>query len=1180
MDVRNWGNKMRRTRKLLGILFCMAGLSACTEGKPEFDLLSSVLGPTLSEESNQKYVISTLTESISIAGECPPQMTKFEISPDQGFSWQEPSSAGNDLDCSDGRFFFQIENVGTYLGFTVGISESKSLLLRGQTSIGETSSSAVTVTYSTSSANPLMATIIGAPSGVSGLNVLNILIGGTGVSSYKYKLGNSGTTDCSLDFGYGAEFSTTFHITDSLSGVADGSITLCVIGSDGTQWQSLAEASAVTWTKDSTVISVVSVSTSNVDGTYVVGQSIDIQIQFTAPVAVPGNPPTLNLNSGDGISPWPKATYLGGSGTNFLTFRYTVGNGESSTLLDYVDENSLVWSGAAMVLPTPGSPSSLSYGHNIKVNGLPADLALAGGNNYDFGSVETGSIVSMTLTLENRGGVVATVITPTSLAAPFYYVGASYPGTGGTCGTSLPAQMSCTLQVRFYPTTVGSFSGSLSLSYQSGASAFLMSANLTGTGYANPLPVITRVPCFSYAYVGEAYSCGIPDKSGIDTIYGDTSNWSIVSNTCGAWLSIDASTGQISGTPGSSDVKICDFDLLLSDGSRTSLPWNVHLEVAGNDRLSMLDSGTHHSCAIDFGKLRCWGSNQYGELGVNLNSAQMSSSYVPMFAKIRAADGGNDLNNIMQVSAGGDFTCALTQGGAVKCWGRGDYGQLGNGDILHKLGAVAVSGMDTGVVRVEAGIGSACALKNDGSVFCWGNNMYGNLGNGSAFGAKSNVPVQVKLDAETPLAGAVALSVGAMQACALLADGQVKCWGRGNAGQLGRGSTDDSNYAASVLEFGAPPALYRAVALSSGYDSVCAQLANGQVKCWGANPYGELGIGSTSSVGLATSDMASLASVSLGELALRTVSSLSKHRCAVLLGGELRCWGYNYMGQLGQGNTSNLGDNEMVNSAATVDLGTSFNLLDVSLGSGFSCARGFDLATSQNGIKCWGAGSSYLSLGLPSFSESIGDGPGEMGSILKLVNFSDSAFMDELDLGSHMYFDFPNGPLNPIRNSDYLGLAGGVRAPMAFAKYSGKWYFEVKVNTTPATDTRIGLISALASSFPASGLGSDALLPYSTCGFDFGSRNSYLGGSWNSTFIATIGSGQTIGFAVDLDTSPPTFMINTSAQTHTFNCDIDASVGVLPAATVKYSGQNFQFNFGPTGFYYGVPGGYQAGWMH
>ncbi|MCB0361801.1 MAG: hypothetical protein KDD35_03730, partial [Bdellovibrionales bacterium] len=118
MDVRNWGNKMRRTRKLLGILFCMAGLSACTEGKPEFDLLSSVLGPTLSEESNQKYVISTLTESISIAGECPPQMTKFEISPDQGFSWQEPSSAGNDLDCSDGRFFFQIENVGTYLGFT------------------------------------------------------------------------------------------------------------------------------------------------------------------------------------------------------------------------------------------------------------------------------------------------------------------------------------------------------------------------------------------------------------------------------------------------------------------------------------------------------------------------------------------------------------------------------------------------------------------------------------------------------------------------------------------------------------------------------------------------------------------------------------------------------------------------------------------------------------------------------------------------------------------------------------------------------------------------------------------------------------------------------------------------------------------------------------------------------
>ena len=160
-----------------------------------------------------------------------------------------------------------------------------------------------------------------------------------------------------------------------------------------------------------------------------------------------------------------------------------------------------------------------------------------------------------------------------------------------------------------------------------------------------------------------------------------------------------------------------------------------------------------------------------------------------------------------QISTGVGHSCALSLAGQVKCWGGGLLGQLGNGTrgrIAHPVTVINGEGSSiplSGIRQIAAGFGHTCAVTQGGQVKCWGTQSYGRLGNGDDIQLVLLYPVTV-IEGEgssTPLTGVVQVGIGHTHTCALLSNGQVKCWGEGEYGQLGYGSTANVSYPVDVL---------------------------------------------------------------------------------------------------------------------------------------------------------------------------------------------------------------------------------------------------------------------------------------------------------------------------------------------------------------------------------------------
>ena len=193
--------------------------------------------------------------------------------------------------------------------------------------------------------------------------------------------------------------------------------------------------------------------------------------------------------------------------------------------------------------------------------------------------------------------------------------------------------------------------------------------------------------------------------------------------------------------------------------------------------------GLYHSCAVVVGAVKCWGQNGYGQLGDNTTTHSLTT---PVTA---VASGGT------AVTAGDQFTCAVVSGGA-QCWGLNMFGELGNGSTTNSSTPIAVSGPSAGVASISAGSVHTCALLAGGALKCWGRNNYGQLGNGSTTNATTAT------DVSGIPSGAISLGVGNSQACAVLSGGTMKCWGRNDYGALGNGSTTNSLTPVFVSGFG------------------------------------------------------------------------------------------------------------------------------------------------------------------------------------------------------------------------------------------------------------------------------------------------------------------------------------------------------------------------------------------
>jgi alpha-tubulin suppressor-like RCC1 family protein len=288
------------------------------------------------------------------------------------------------------------------------------------------------------------------------------------------------------------------------------------------------------------------------------------------------------------------------------------------------------------------------------------------------------------------------------------------------------------------------------------------------------------------------------------------------------------------------------------------------------------------------------------------------------------------------LAEGTAHACALSPDGVIRCWGDNTYGQLGNGTTVASLTPVAVLATVggaplTSATTITAGAYHTCARLSNGSVKCWGRNASGQLGDGTT--TNRSVPVVVKR-----LAGATSIGAGAAHTCARLSSGLAKCWGLNASGQLGDGTTSRRLTAVTVKSLSAVKAI------TAGANHTCAITGSAKtVKCWGNNSSGQLGIGSTSRKLTATTVRSITGATS--------IAAGSAHTCAVAGStGAVKCWGGNKSGQLGDGSTTRRLQAVAVRTTPTAAL---TRATAVAAGAAFSCAR-----LTSGVVKCWGANAS------------------------------------------------------------------------------------------------------------------------------------------------------------------------------------------------------------------------------
>jgi alpha-tubulin suppressor-like RCC1 family protein len=338
-------------------------------------------------------------------------------------------------------------------------------------------------------------------------------------------------------------------------------------------------------------------------------------------------------------------------------------------------------------------------------------------------------------------------------------------------------------------------------------------------------------------------------------------------------------------------------------------------------------------------------------------------------------------------------TCALRYDGAVRCWGNGANIGLGDtntrGDGPGEMGDNLPT-VDLGTGRTAAAItggnGHTCALLDNSHVKCWGANDYGQLGRGD-LATRGDGPGEMGDNLPTVALGngrtATAITAGSAHTCALLDNGQVKCWGYG--ARLGVGDTADRGDGPGEMGDALVPAALGAnrIAITAGDGHTCALLDDQSVKCWGSNGAGQLGLGGTTSRGDGPGEMGdNLPAVALGTGQTATaVTGGGSYTCALLDDGQAKCWGTNGAGQLGLGGTDTRGDGagEMGDNLPTVALGNGRTATAITAGDAQTCAL-----LDNDHVKCWG-GNGFGNLGLGDTGDR-GDQPGEMGDNLPSVD--------------------------------------------------------------------------------------------------------------------------------------------------------------------------------------------------
>jgi alpha-tubulin suppressor-like RCC1 family protein len=355
----------------------------------------------------------------------------------------------------------------------------------------------------------------------------------------------------------------------------------------------------------------------------------------------------------------------------------------------------------------------------------------------------------------------------------------------------------------------------------------------------------------------------------------------------------------------------------LGDGTTTERPTPTLVSRLGSDVASIVAGGNHVCTVTTGGAARCSGFNAYGQLGDGTTTTRLVPTPV-----IGLGSG------VTAIAVGSSHTCALTTGGAVRCWGYNTYGQLGDGTTINRSTPTQVGGLESGVLAIAAGYGHTCAVTTSGAVECWGYNVNGQLGDGTT----TNRPTPTLVSGFS--SGVPPIAAGYFHTCAVTAAGGVVCWGSNSTGQLGDGTYNNRSTPTPVFGLASGVATVAAASYHT-----CAVTSAGGAKCWGYNSSGQLGDGTTTERTKPT-PVSGLAS------GVSSISAASNHSCAVTTGGGALCWGGNGSGQLGDGTHES-------RLTPTPVSGLASGTAAIAAGNSYTCAL-----TTGVGVTCWGNNSS------------------------------------------------------------------------------------------------------------------------------------------------------------------------------------------------------------------------------
>lgn len=233
-------------------------------------------------------------------------------------------------------------------------------------------------------------------------------------------------------------------------------------------------------------------------------------------------------------------------------------------------------------------------------------------------------------------------------------------------------------------------------------------------------------------------------------------------------------------------VKCWGYNAFGELGNGTTTSSSTPVNVSGlSSGVNVVKAGEYHSCALmAAGGVKCWGQNYYGQVG----DATVINKLIP-------TDVSGLTSGVAALSAGGSHTCALTTGGGLKCWGWNLYGQLGDGTTTNRSTPVSVSGLGSGMKAINGGSRHTCALTTGSGAKCWGLNTFGQLGNGTT--GLSSFPV----DVSGLTSGVNVIRAGYLDSCALLTSGGLRCWGDNQYGELGDGTYNNALIPVTVYGF-------------------------------------------------------------------------------------------------------------------------------------------------------------------------------------------------------------------------------------------------------------------------------------------------------------------------------------------------------------------------------------------